>query len=455
MIDLFGGITKFHFIGIGGIGMSALAQLLISRNLTVSGSDTDENAQIRNLTRQGATINIGHKKENLGNPEVVVYSSAIPSDNSELEEGRDRNLQIIHRSELLSELMRFRKGITITGTHGKTTTASLITQVLIDGGLDPEAALGAQLKGINSNAYPGKGEYFVAEADESDRSFLNFRPVITVVTNIDSDHMDEYRNLADLLDAFTQHMNSVPFYGSVLACADDPNLIRALRNVHRPVITYGLKNGCDFSARKIRPNGLKTRYCLCRGEKYLGEVKLGLAGEHNVQNSVAAAATGILLGVPFSVISASFEAFEGVERRLEWKGERNDIWIFDDYGHHPSEIRASLSALRSLDRRIIVVFQPHRYTRTQHLLNDLASCFDDADELYLMDIYPAGERPIEGVSSSELAERISQIRTVRYIQSAEELVRTLIRTSCSGDLILTLGAGDVGEVGEAFLKYGS
>jgi UDP-N-acetylmuramate--alanine ligase len=454
MTGLFSGIRKFHFIGIGGIGMSALSRLLISRNIQVSGSDIEENPQTQVLSHLGAKVQIGHKRKNLGDAEVVVYSSAIPPDNPELDEAAKRKLTIIHRSELLSEMMRFRHGITVSGTHGKTTTSALITQIMIDGGLDPEAALGADFKGINGNAWPGKGNYFIAEADESDRSFLRLNPIWTVVTNIDSDHLDEYQDISDLLETFTTHMNSIPFFGAIIACADDPNLRSVLRNVHRPVLTYGLADGCDFSARNIRPEGLNTRYSLYRGKHYTGEVKLGLAGEHNVLNSIAAAALGIHLGIPFSSVAESLESFAGVERRLEWKGERNGVWIFDDYGHHPSEIRATLKALRSLKKRLVVVFQPHRYTRTQHLIDELADCFSDADELCLMDIYSAGEKPIEGVSSIELAQKISQTRTIQYSGSEEDTVSFLNQNVRSGDIVLTLGAGDVWKTGEKFLNNG-
>jgi len=455
MDDIFAGLTRFHFVGIGGIGMSALAQLLLPYGFSVTGSDLASNDQVEYLVARGVPVSIGHNSANLGKSEVVVHSTAVPPDNCELVEARKRRLRVIHRSELLAELMRFRKGITVAGTHGKTTTASLITAVLIAGGLDPGAALGAYLPGLGSNASPGKGDYFVAEADESDRSFLRLRPIWAVVTNIDSDHLDEYRDLEDLENAFTRHMNSVPFYGSVLACGDDPGLRRALRNVHRPVITYGLCEGCDYSARDIHLEGFRARYFLYQGEKRLGEIELSLAGMHNVENSVAAASAGLLLGIPFSTISSSLRNFAGVQRRLEFKGAKGDVWVMDDYGHHPSEIRATLEALRPLGRRLLVIFQPHRFTRSHILLDDLASCFQGTDELILIDIYSAGENPIEGVSSAELARRIREGRQVYYATSPAEAVRYLEQVSRKGDLVLTLGAGDVFRIGEAFLKNGS
>jgi UDP-N-acetylmuramate--alanine ligase len=453
-MEYLGNIKKLHLVGIGGAGMSAIARLLLATGCNVSGSDCSWSSVIEDLRAEGAEIRIGHDASALQDAEGVVYSSAIPPDNPELLEAQKRNLPVVHRAEMLSELMRFRRVIAVTGTHGKTTTAGLIAWVLYDSGLEPMAALGAELRDPESNALTGAGDLFVAEADESDRSLLRLHPIWAVVTNIDTDHLDEYLEMEALVDTFIRFMNSVPFFGKAFVCLDDDRLEEAIRKVHRPVVTYGVSQRCDFSARKIRAAGLQTCYNLFRGEECLGEVTLGLSGEHNVLNSLAAAAACMEVGVDFQKVTESLSTFPGVKRRQEWKGTVRDIWVFDDYGHHPSEIKVTLKSLKALGRRLVTVFQPHRFTRTRLLMNELSECFENTDELYLLDVYSAGESPIAKADSRTLAGLISRIRQVRYVNPGERLINMLQDSLQPGDLLLTMGAGDVWKVGEEFLKHG-
>jgi UDP-N-acetylmuramate--alanine ligase len=431
--------------------MSAVADLLLCRGFTVSGSDISESVIIDRLRSKGARIAIAHDRRNLGDAQVAVYSSAIPPGNPEIEEAELRHIPLVHRSELLSELMRTKKAITVTGSHGKTTTAAMITAILCSAGLDPSAAIGADVQMLGGNAISGSGDHFVIEADESDRSFLRYHPFVSVVTNIDLDHTDEYRDLSDLKKTFLEHMNSVPFYGSLVICLDNAPLRAVSRKVHRPVLTYGLIRDADFSAREIRYQGFHTNYQLYRNHKSVGQIQLRVPGRHNVLNSLAAIATGWTLGIRFEAIRHSLEEYSGADRRLEWKGEKEGVWVLDDYGHHPAEIQATLAACCEFKRRIVLVFQPHRYSRTRDLMGQLSGAFELADELYIVDIYGAGERPIEEVTSEALCRRISGKRRVEYAGNGEDLPDLLKRRTRKGDLLLTMGAGDVFRIGEAFL----
>ena len=443
---------KIHFVGIGGVGMSGIAQILLQSGCDVSGSDLNESPLIEHLRSLGARIFIGHEASHLGQAQAVVFSSAVAGENPELEDARSGGLPLIHRGQMLAMLMEFRKGISICGTHGKTTTTALVSQLLGDAGLDPTVVVGARLQTLGSNARLGQGEWMVAEADESDRSFLELSPDWVVITNIDLDHMDEYRDMDDLGQAFLQHMNSVPAQGQVIACGDDPGLSALLKKVHRPVITYGLNPGTDFRAQEAELSWVKSSFDCWERDQLLGRIELPVPGRHNLLNALAAVAVGQMLKVPFSVVQQSLAAFQGAERRLQWKGEKEGVWVVDDYGHHPAEVRVTLEACSKAGRRLVVVFQPHRYSRTQHLMGELDSCFADADQLYLMDIYPAGEPPIPGVTSEALARRISRRREVTYLGSRRELLDSLREETQPGDLLLTLGAGDVWEIGEAFLE---
>lgn len=445
-------IRSFHFIGIGGIGMSGIAEILIRQGYRVSGSDQSRGPIVEHLRGLGARIELGHKKSNVAQAGAVVYSSAIGSSNPELREAQRQGIPVLHRAEMLAKLMHHKQGITISGTHGKTTTTTIVASILIDAELDPTVVVGARVPSIGGNARLGAGEYFVIEADESDRSLLRFKPTHSIVTNIDLDHMDEYRDLDDLENTFLQHMNSILIEGSLVVCSDDPNLLRAARNVHRPMLTYGLQAGAEISADNVSYSGSSTCFRVLRDGEPVGDTQLNLVGRHNLLNSLGATALCLELGIPFSVISGSLERIIGPERRLERKGERGGIWVVDDYGHHPSEIKASLEACVQFNRRILLVFQPHRFSRTLHLMDEIAAAFDNVDQLYLLDIYSAGEEPIEGVTSTRLAELISQHRQVKHVASSEEMLELLEGEAQSGDLVLTMGAGDVWKIGEAFLE---
>jgi UDP-N-acetylmuramate--alanine ligase len=383
---------------------------------------------------------------------LVVFSSAIPNDNIERTEAEKRGIQVVHRAELLSELMRFKQGITITGTHGKTTVTSMTAGILLYAGLDPTVVVGARVKSLGSNAHLGTGDYLVAEADESDRSLLKLCPIHTILTNIDDDHLDEYGSLENLEITLLGHLESIPDHGLIVACVDDSNTRQLLRKVHHPVVTYGLEFPAECSASQIQRSGLRVSYTLSFRSEELGEVGLKVPGRHNIQNSLGAAAMALSLGIPFESVCASLGSFAGVERRLEYKGEKEGIWVFDDYGHHPSEIEATLGACRDLGRKIVLIYQPHRYTRSARLASRLASCFQDAGDLYLTDIYAAGESPVDGIDSEYLAGQISRFRPVRYVPPSEDLVRLLKENVTSGDLLLTMGAGDIWKIGEAFLE---
>ena len=446
-------IGRFHFVGIGGIGMSGLAELLLCDGYQVSGSDLEDSALLDRLRQMGARISIGHDARNLGEAEAVVFSSAVPPDSPELVVARNRRLTVLSRGEMLGELMRKKKGITVAGTHGKTTTTSMIALTLLEFGLKPTIVVGARFGAIGGNARLGEGEWFVAEADESDRSFLRLSPFCSVVTNIGLDHMDEYRDLEDLQETFLEHMQKTAREGLVVACGEDTNLEPVLKKLHRRVVTYGLEPGTDICARQLELGWFRSSYDCYEQGHCLGRIELHVPGRHNVLNSLAAVALGRrLMKMPFEVLQRSLAAFRGVERRLQWKGEKNSVWVIDDYGHHPAEIRATLQACKVGGRRTVVVFQPHRYTRTQHLMEEMSQCFADADLLYLMDIYPAGENPIPGVTSERLAREIGRHRQVRYLPDPQELLAVVRRETAAGDLFLTLGAGDVWKIGEAFLE---
>ena len=444
---------KFHFVGIGGIGMSGLAEILLSSGYQVSGSDLQESDLLEGLRKLGAQIFIGHDAGNLDGIGGVIYSSAVPRENPELAEARSLHLPIISRGEMLAELMDQQKGISVAGTHGKTTTTAMIALCLLEAGANPTVVVGARFEAMKSNARLGGGEWFVAEADESDRSFLKLSPFCAVVTNIDLDHMDEYRDLDDLQRAFEKHLNRTSAEGLVVACADDAGVEAILKKLHHRVITYGLESGADVCARQLKLEWRRSSYDCYEGGACLGRIQLGVPGRHNVLNSLAAVAVARrLIQAPFETIQSSLAAFHGVERRFQWKGEKERVWVVDDYGHHPAEVRATLEACKAGGRRIVVVFQPHRYTRTQYAMKELSQCFMDADVLYLMDIYPAGENPIAGVTSEHLAGEIGRHQPVRYLPDEEELLADLKKVTRAGDLVITLGAGDVWKIGEAFLE---
>jgi len=440
-----------HFVGIGGIGMSGIAEVLLNLGYTVSGSDLHRSPVTERLAKLGARISEGHRAENLGDAQVVVTSTAVPPDNSEVLEAHRRQLAVIPRAEMLAELMRLKYGIAVAGAHGKTTTTSMIASVLADARLDPTFVVGGRINQAGTNARLGKSEFIVVEADESDRSFLLLAPVIAVVTNIDREHLDHYRDLADIQEAFVTFLNKVPFYGACILCADDANTMAIAPRLHRRVTTYGTSVAADLVATDIKLKGWKSSFRVRAGDHDLGRFRLNLAGLHNVRNALATLAVGRELNVPLEKLRRGLGRFTGVGRRFEVKASAGGVTLIDDYGHHPAEIRATLEAARGCGfKRLVVFFQPHRYTRTKHSWEEFLRCFDLADVLVLTEIYPASEKPIEGVTGRALADAIAaaghrQVEFHAEMAAAKEAVLGHLR---AGDALMTLGAGSIWKAAE-------
>lgn len=453
---MFRGITRIHFVGIGGIGMSGIAELLINLGFAITGSDIADSDAVQRLRSMGATIHIGHQSKNVGDAQVVVYSSAVGLDNPECIDAKERGLPVIPRAEMLAELMRMKFSIAIAGTHGKTTTTSMLATVLAMAEKDPTAIIGGRLDMFGSNARLGEGEILVAEADESDRSFLKLAPIVAVVTNIEEEHMDCYRDIDDILDTYVQFLNKVPFFGFDMVCLDDANIQQILPQLHRKVLTYGSHTQALYRYTKPEFVGLNTRFRAHRGRKVLGEVTLGVPGKHNCLNALATIGTALELGIDFEVIRKGLAAFKGVQRRCHIRGEKNGITIMDDYGHHPTEIRMTLQGIKNgfPDRRIVAVFQPHRYTRTRDLFEEFVTSFYDASRLYITEIYPASEKPIEGISAHALFEEIKNhgYREVFYVENKEDIPETIVGNLKEGDLVIFLGAGDIWRQGLKVLE---
>ncbi len=448
-------VGRIHFVGIGGIGMSGIAEVLLNLGYSVSGSDLMESDTTQRLSTLGARIHYGHRESNLETADVVVTSTAVKADNPEVREAHRRYIPVIPRAEMLAELLKMKLSVAVSGMHGKTTTTSMVSTILAHGGLDPTVVIGGKLSSIGSNARLGDGEVIVAEADESDGSFLKLSPTIAVVTNIDREHLDYYRDIDDIKEAFVRFANMVPFYGVTILCVDDAHVREIFPRIKRRTITYGLSDGADYRAKNISLEGPESRYTLYHKGVRLGEITLRVPGLFNVLNSMAAFAVARELDMEVDVARAGLNAYRGVQRRLEVKGEANGVTVVDDYGHHPTEILATLKAARQLWKgRLIVVFQPHRYTRTRALYKEFLTCFPDADELVLMDIYPASETPIEGVTSFNLFKGIEAVghRSVRHIPSADGIVSHLLEIARPGDVIITQGAGNVWRVGMEFLR---
>ncbi|MDD3618867.1 MAG: UDP-N-acetylmuramate--L-alanine ligase [Desulfobulbaceae bacterium] len=446
-----------HFVGIGGIGMSGIAELLLNLGYTVSGSDIRASDITRRLERFGATIHFGHNGQWVEGADVVVTSSAIGAANPEVTAAYEQHVPVIQRAEMLAELMRLKKfGIAVAGSHGKTSTTSMVSWMLHQAGLDPTVVIGGKVDSLGGNAKLGAGEFLVAEADESDGSFLKLSPVIEVVTNIDLEHLDYYRDLDHIKDVFVQFMDRIPFYGAVVLCLDDPNIAAILPRVHKRMITYGLSEQADIYATEIRSADKRNEFTVRRGDRNLGRVKLHIPGRHTIYNSLAAAAVGLELELDFQVIARALETFGGVQRRLEVKGEAAGVLVVDDYGHHPTEIRATLDAVREgwPERRLVVAFQPHRYTRTRALFDEFKTAFHRADLLVLTDIYAASEQPLEGVNTAALSEavKLHGQRDVLYLPDLEKLPLELLNLVRPGDLLLTLGAGNIVQTGEELLN---
>jgi UDP-N-acetylmuramate--alanine ligase len=479
---MFAKIQRIHFVGIGGIGMSGIAEVLLNLGYKVSGSDLKFSAVTQRLAGLGATTFEGHRAENIMGAEVVVTSSAISADNPEVAEAHKLHIPVIQRAEMLAELMRLKYGIAIAGMHGKTTTTSMVAAVLAAGGLDPTVVVGGRVDAMGSNARLGKSQYLVAEADESDRSFLKLSPILSVVTNIDREHMDCYRNMRDVKKTFLDFMDRVPFYGMIVACNDDPLLRKLLPEVQRRTVTYGTKRGSDFliripgsdhqkEAQKMGAPSLSRSSLAGQGADFdphplsnfsvryhdhdLGEFTLHVPGVHNVLNATAAIAVGVGLDIPVDAIRAALDQFRGVDRRFQLRGTAAGVSVIDDYGHHPTEIRATLAAARQCGfRKIHVIFQPHRYTRTRDLMEEFTTAFADADSLFLLDIYAASEKPIEGITGEILAQRIREKsgKPVEYVSSVADAIGAATKAARAGDMILTLGAGSISQLGPMILE---
>src|SRR6266568_4748857 len=451
---MLGKIRKIHFVGIGGIGMSGIAEVLINLGFTVSGSDLKASAVTARLAKLGARTFEGHRAENVHGAEVVVISSAVLPDNPEILEANRLHVPVIPRAEMLAELMRLKFSIAVAGAHGKTTTTSMIAVMLSQAGLDPTAVIGGRLDAFGSSARLGKGELMVVEADESDRSFLYLLPTLAVVTNIDREHMDHYRDLEEIASAFVSFMNKVPFFGAVIACTDQPwrgQIEKLLPQLRRRVVTYGVQPGADVTVSEMELQRDRSSFVAEVNGRRLGAFTVNVPGRHNVQNALAAVAVGIELDLSADQIREGLEHFRGVDRRFQIKAEPNGITVVDDYGHHPAEIRVTLEAARLFagpEARIWAVFQPHRYTRTRSLMDDFARCFEGCEQVWVLDIYAASETPIPGISSERLVARMRELgfEGARYAASEHQAINEILAEARPGDLIMTIGAGSVWKV---------
>lgn len=451
-----GRIKRIHMIGIGGIGMSSIAEVLISRGFQVSGSDIASSDITKRLEERGAKIFEGHFAENVHGADVVVFSSAVKKkENPETLEAQRLRIPLIGRPEMLGELMRMKYGVGIAGTHGKTTTTSMTGLVVSEGDFDPTIIVGGKVTVFGSNAVSGEGDIIIIESDEYDRTFLRLTPIIAVITNIEAEHLDIYRDLDDIKDAFTQFANKVPFFGRVIACLDDANVQDILGRIDRPVVTYGTSRQAAIRADKIEKEGMEQRFGVWQNDTHLGEVVLHVPGIHNVRNALAAIAVGLELEMPFETIRTGLANFTGVQRRFQMKGIAQDIIVIDDYAHHPTEVKATLKAANEgwRERRIVAVFQPHLYSRTEDFKEDFARSFFNADVLVITDIYPSRETPRPGVTGrmvSDLAEQYGH-RHVHYCEDKKELPSFLESITQTGDVVVTMGAGDIWRYGEQFL----
>jgi UDP-N-acetylmuramate--alanine ligase len=454
---MFRRIQIVHFVGVGGIGMSGIAEVLANLGFCVSGSDRKRSETTERLELLGVDFKEGHRAENIGNCHVVVRSTAVRDDNPEIVEARRRLIPVIPRAEMLAELMRLKPySVAVAGSHGKTTTTSMVATVLGSANLDPTFVVGGVVRAYRSNARLGKSDLMVVEADESDRSFLMLTPTIAVITNIDREHMDYYHDMDDVRKCFVSFVNKVPFYGAAVLCLDDPNVQAVIPSVERRHVTYGLSAQADVSAHAIQfDHAFGSKFTVWQGVEVIGDVTLRVPGLHNVYNSLAAIAVGLELQVPFDQIAKALGEFTGADRRFQFRGEEGGVLVVDDYGHHPTEVKATLAAAKiaAPDKRIVVLFQPHRYTRTQDLMEEFARAFNNADVLMVTDIYAASENPIEGIDAQVLTERIKSYghKNAEYIgpiESAAEVLRDNVRP---GDLVITLGAGTIYRVGDELI----
>ena len=449
-----GRVRHAHFVGIGGIGMSGLAEILRTMEFDVSGSDLKPNDITRRLETMGVRIDVGHHAENVDGADVVVYSSAIDPTNPEIARARELDVPIIPRAEMLAELMRVKYCVLIAGSHGKTTTTSLVATVLRHAGLDPTVVVGGKVNALGSNARLGEGDLFVAEADESDGSFLKLTPTVGVITNIDAEHLDHYGTHENVKDAFVQFANKIPFYGLAVLCLDHPHVQAILPRMQRRHVTYGVSKQADYRAKNLEFSGLETHFEVVRRGESLGRFTVRMPGHHNVLNALSVVAVADELEVPLDAVREAIASFHGVQRRftvvgqpvITREGKKGDVMIIDDYGHHPAEVEATLDAAqKGFDRRVVVAFQPHRYTRTQSLFEDFTRCFNKADLLIVTEVYAAGEKPIEGANGQSLAEAIRAHghHAVHYVADKKDVAQKLLDEVRPGDLVIALGAGDI------------
>jgi UDP-N-acetylmuramate--alanine ligase len=452
---VFKSIKKIHFVGIGGIGMSGIAEILLNKGFEVSGSDLNLTEVTNRLAELGAKIYEGHSSENVKDADVLVYSSAVIPDNPEVRAAADRNIPIIKRAEMLAETMRMQYGIGIAGTHGKTTTTSMVGLTLTEGGIDPTIIVGGKLSGLGgTNARLGNGEFIVVEADEFDRTFLKLTPTIAAITTLEREHLDTYKDLDDIKTAFIEFANKVPFYGFVVICLDEPALQDIIPFINKTVFTYGATAQADVRAIDIEFEGFSSKYTVIYKGKELGTVKLNIPGEHYVKNSLVAVTIGMELGIDFKVIKKALEKFKGVYRRFETK-YKNDILVLDDYAHHPTESSATLAGIRAAwDRRLVVVFQPHLYSRTKDFYQDFGRSFLNSDVFICTDIYPAREKPIEGVTGEMIANMTKKYghKNVIYVPDKKDIPKKLMELKKKDDIIITMGAGDIWKYGEKFVE---
>jgi len=456
---MFRNLKRIHFIGIGGIGMSGIAEVLCNLGFVVTGSDVKKSKNTDRLESLfGVGIAEGHRAENVGAAQVVVYSSAVKEDNPEVQEAKRLGIPVIPRAEMLAELMVLKPyAVAVSGTHGKTTTTSMVATILGHAGFDPTTVVGGVVDTLGSNARLGSSEWFVTEADESDRSFLMLYPTIAVVTNIDKEHMESYKGMEDVVQCFTQFVNKVPFFGAAVICLDDPNVQLIIPNIKRRRVTYGMTAQADISAHSIRYNdSFGSTFTVWKGHEVLGDINLPVPGEHNVYNALAATAVAIELDIPFEKVAEAFEGFKNANRRFQFKGEAKGIMVVDDYGHHPTEILATLDAAKNCagGRRTVVVFQPHRYSRTKELMDEFALAFNNADVVFVLDIYAASEQPIEGVTAEALTGNIKKYghKNVTYVGDLEKAADAVLPTLREGDLVITLGAGSITRLSDEIVE---
>ncbi len=455
---MFRHVKKIHFIGIGGIGMSGIAEVLCNLEFQISGSDVKKSKNTERLEKLGAVIFEGHAAENVGDAQVVVRSSAVKDDNPEVIFARENKIPVIPRAEMLAELMTLKPySVAVAGTHGKTSTTSMIATILGHAGLEPTTVVGGIVDTLGSNAKLGTSDWFVTEADESDRSFLMLNPTLSVVTNIDKEHMESYKGMDDVVQCFTDFINKVPFYGAAVICLDDPNVQLIIPRIKRRRVTYGMTAQADVSGHNIAYNdNFGTTFTVWKGTEILGEINLPVPGEHNVYNALAATAVSLEMDIPFAAIAEAFAKFKNADRRFQFKGEADGITVVDDYGHHPTEIVATLAAAKngSGGRRTVVVFQPHRFTRTQELMDEFALAFNNADVLYVLDIYAASEQPIENVTAEVLTENIRRYghKNANYIGDIETAAAKVTENLQVNDLVITLGAGSITRLSDEILE---